>query len=144
MPTSSTIIVGAQCVVYLNGKPFAHSSGIQYQVNSPHKAIYGIDTLLPLDMVPGQLGYTASMTMYRMRQMGGIEGDGLCPSWDAATRGKYFSLILVDRASSDILFEGQKNIVTQQAWSVFTKQIVTGSVTFTGLFYDNAYESPLG
>jgi hypothetical protein len=142
--TNSVIISGAQCVVYINGKPFAQVSNFEYQVATPQKVIHGIDTLLPLDTVPGAVGYTASMNMYRMRRQGGIEGDGLGPSWSAATRGKYFSLILLDRASSDILFEGKKNIITNQAWSIATKQLVTGSVAFTGLFYDNGWESPTG
>ncbi len=144
MAIKTSIITGPHVIVYVNGKPFAHAAAFSYEESKPQKPIYGVDTLLPLDMVPGPLSYSAQLQMYRMRKLGGIEGDGLAPSWAAATRGKYFSLMLIDRATQDVLFEGHKNVVTGQSWNVATKSIMTGSVNFTGLFYANGWESPTG
>jgi hypothetical protein len=138
----SSIICSPHAVVYINGKPFAHVSSFNFTDIRPHKTIYGIDSLYPLDTVPGPLSYNASMQLYRLRSGGGIEGDGLAPTWEAATRGKYFSILVLDRATMDILFEGRKNRITQQSWSMAAKQIVTGTVQFTGLSYNNNTVSP--
>lgn len=134
---TSSIICGPHTVVYINGKPFAQVSAIDYNINSPYRVITGIDTLLPLDTAPQSLSYTANMQIYMLRGRGGIEGEGLCATWEAATRGKYFSILVMDRLTSTILFEGRKNRATGQQWKIASKSIVTGSVQFTGLFYNN-------
>jgi hypothetical protein len=138
----TSIVCGPHAVVYINGKPFSPISAISYQISTPFKTLYGVDTILPLDTVPQQVSYTASMQLYRVRSSGGIEGQGICPTWEAATRGKYFSIIVLDRATNDILFEGRKNRATSQSWQISAKQLVTGTVAFTGLGYNNNTVSP--
>jgi hypothetical protein len=139
---TSSIICGPQVVVYINGKPFAQVSSIDYNISSPYRIITGIDTLLPLDTAPQSLSYTASMQVYMLRGRGGLEGEGLTATWEAATRGKYFSILVMDRVTSNIIFEGQKNRATGQQWHIATKSIVSGTVQFTGLFYGNNTVSP--
>lgn len=134
---ANSVICGPHAVVYINGKPFAQVSSIDYNIASPYRVITGIDTLLPLDTAPQSLSYTASMQLYLIRGRGGIEGEGLSATWEAATRGKYFSILVIDRLTSNILFEGRKNRATGQQWRIAAKSLVTGTVQFTGLFYSN-------
>lgn len=142
MASNSSIICGPQTVVYINGKPFAQVSSIDYSIASPYRVITGIDTLLPLDTAPQSLSCTGTMNLYMIRGRGGIEGEGMAATWEAATRGKYFSILVLDRATSSILFETRKNRALGQQWRLAAKSIVTGTVQFTGLFYSNNTVSP--
>lgn len=138
----NSIICGPHTVVYINGKPFSQVSSLDYNIASPYRVITGIDTLLPLDTAPQSLSYTASMNVYMIRGRGGIEGEGMSATWEAATRGKCFSILVIDRMTQNILFEGRKNRATGQSWHLAAKSIVTGTVQFTGLFYSNNTVSP--
>lgn len=133
----NSIICGPHTVVYINGKPFSQVSAVDYNINSPYKLLTGIDTLLPLDTIPQSLSYTATLQLYMIRGRCGIEGEGLAATWEAATRGKYFSILILDRQTQNVIFEGQKNRATGQQWRFASRSIVTGTVQFTGLFYNN-------
>jgi hypothetical protein len=142
MSSKSSIICGPETVVYINGKPFAQVSSIDYSISSPYRDVTGIDTLLPLDTVPQSLSFKGSMNVYMLRGRGGLEGEGISTTWESATRGKYFSLLVLDRATSDIIFESRKNRATGQQFRLAAKSIATGVVQFTGLFYSNNTVSP--
>ena len=75
-------------------------------------------------------------------RQGGIEGAGMMPTWQAATRGKYFSILIVDRITDTIIFESKKNSVIRQTWNIPTKGYVTGTIAFKGLLYGNNTEPP--
>jgi hypothetical protein len=136
------LLVGARTVMYLNGKPFAAVSNFNHTEDSPQKEVHGIDTLEPQELIPGPLTCSGMMTIYRQAHDGGIEGAGMMPTWQAATRGKYFSILIVDRITDTIIFESKKNSVIRQTWNIPTKGYVTGTIAFKGLLYGNNTESP--
>jgi hypothetical protein len=132
----SNLIVGAHAVLYINGIPYAYVSELDPTITSPQKVLHGIDYLPPLDAAPGPLSYSVSAQVYRHRNSVGLEGDGLVPMWNKATRGKYFSAIIMDRLTQTILFESQRNLVVGQSWRI-GKGFVIGQVTWQGLGYTN-------
>jgi hypothetical protein len=133
---AGNLIVGAHAVLHINGMPYAYVSQLNPTITSPQKEIRGIDYLLPFDAAPGPLSYSVSAQIYRNRSHVGLEGEGLVPTWDKATRGKYFSAIIMDRITSTVLFESQRNLVTGQSWSI-GKGFVIGQVAWQGLGYTN-------
>jgi len=139
----SRLIVGAQVVLYLNGMPYAYVAEITPTITSPQKELRGIDTLLPFDTAPGQLTYNVSATIYRVRGSGGLEGQGFMPQWDKATRGKYFSALVMDRTNQEILFESQKSQIVAQTWKL-ARGIIMGQVQWIGISYKNDSETLFG
>jgi hypothetical protein len=140
----SSLIVTAHTVLYINGMPYANVSEITPSITSPQKVLRGIDYLPGIETAPMPLEYTVSTTVYRRKNHGGLEGDGLVPGWDVATRGKFFSAIIMDRVTSEILFESQKNQITSQAWRIAPKSLLIGQITWVGLGYSNDSETLFG
>jgi hypothetical protein len=134
------LIVGAHAVLYINGMPYAYVSDIDVSIASPQKPLHGIDYLQPLEAAPGPLSYNVSAQIYRHRGSVGIEGDGFVPMWNNATRGKYFSAIIMDRITSTVMFESQKNLVTGQNWRV-NRGFIMGQVSWQGIDYSNDSET---
>jgi hypothetical protein len=60
--------------------------------------------------------------------------------WNNATRGKYFSAIIMDRITSTVMFESQKNLVTGQNWRV-NRGFIMGQVSWQGIDYSNDSET---
>jgi hypothetical protein len=139
----SNLVTGARLVMYLNGKRFASVSNFSPTEESPQREIHGIDTLEPIELVPGPLSCSGTMTIYRQVHDGGIEGGGMKPTWDAETRGKYFSILIVDRITDTVIWESRKNSVVRQSWSFPAKGYVTGNISFKGITYGNGTESPV-
>ena len=136
------LIVGAHAVLHINGVPYAYVSDLDISVSSPQKVLHGIDYLPPIDAAPGSLSYNVSAQVFRHRGSVGIEGDGLIPLWENATRGKYFSAIVMDRVTSTVMFESRKNLVTGQNWRI-TRGFVIGNVSWQGMDYSNDSETLL-
>lgn len=132
----SNLIVGAHAILYINGSPYAYVSEVDPVISSPQKVLRGIDYLPPLEAAPGPLDYNVTAQVYRHRGAVGLEGDGLLPTWDKATRGKYFSAIIMDRATSTIMFESQRSLVTSQSWRV-GRGFMVGTVNWIGIGYSN-------
>jgi hypothetical protein len=133
----SSLIVTANTVLYINGTPYVFVSEVTPTITSPQKILRGIDYLPGIEMAPMPVEYTVSAILYRKKNSGGLEGQGFLPKWDKATRGKYFSAIIMDRTTQEILFETQRNLITSQSWRLAPRNILTGQVTWVGLGYSN-------
>jgi hypothetical protein len=139
----SNLIVGAHAILYINGTPYAYVAELDPVINSPQKLLNGIDYLPPLDAAPGLLTYNVTAHIYRRKQGRGLEGDGLLPRWDQATKGKYFSAVVVDRRTQEILFQSHKNLIISQSWRL-GKAIIIGQINWVGLDYTNDSETKRG
>ena len=138
----NNILVGARLGVYINGKPFAKVASFNHTETTPQRTLSGIDTLQPLETIPGPVGVSGSMTIFRSAHDGGVEGAGMLPTWEAMTRGKYFSILLIDLPTQTIIFESQKNTVVNQSWQI-SRGYVMGNINFVGITYGNETESPV-
>ena len=137
----SSLIVTPNIVLYINGMPYAHVSEITPTITSPQKILRGVDYLPGIETAPMPVEYNVSAVLYRKKQSGGLEGEGFIPRWNKATRGKYFSAIIMDRITSEILFETQKNQIISQSWRFSPKMILMGQVNWIGLGYTNDSET---
>lgn len=140
----SSLIVTANTVLYINGMPYAHVQEVTPTITSPQKILRGIDYLPGIETAPMPVEYNVSAILYRRKNTGGLEGEGFLPRWDNATRGKFFSAIIMDRQTQEILFESQKNQIVSQSWRIAPKSILVGQVTWIGLGYTNDSETLLG
>jgi len=139
---STNLVTGARLILYVNGKKFAPVNSFSPVEDSPHREVHGIDSLEPIELVQGPLTCSGMFTIYRQVHDGGVEGAGMKATWDAETRSKYFSILIVDRITDTIIWESRKNSIVRQSWNFPAKGYVTGNIMFKGLSYGNGTESP--
>jgi hypothetical protein len=133
----SNLVTSAHAVCYINNIPFARCCGLSFDIASPKKPIHGVDVLEPVELIPIGLSVNGTIQVYRMRDDGGTEVAGLQATWAKMTRGKYFSLMVLDRSTDNVIIQVDKCDVTNQSWHVTPKTLVTGTIAFTGFGYSN-------
>jgi hypothetical protein len=130
----STVTTAAHLVLYANGKPLGQVSSFAWTFDSPHRAIRTIDLLAPAEFAPTGTSVSGRIGLFRRAKDGGADGAGLTvPTVDTA-RGRYVTLLLLDRRTDLPVFRADKARVTQQAWTVGAKGLVTGIVAFEAFF----------
>lgn len=134
---SQQIVTGANCILYVNGKPFARVSQFRWTIQTPSKEIRGIDVPTVMEFAPTLIRVAGSMTLWRTKGDGGVEGAGLAPIQDELPRGKYFSLMLIERITDTVLFRCDQAKVEHQDWDARTKALVQGTVAFVGITSSN-------
>jgi len=138
------VIPSAAVYVYINGKPFGRCSDFNFRAITPRRAIYGIDSLTPYELAPSQTKVTASMKVYRTVGDGGAEGVGMAAPYEHVQLEKYFSVMLVDRGAMDtVIFQADFCSITGQSWSIPVRGIITGSLEFEALAWNNDVK-PMG
>ncbi len=53
------------------------------------------------------------------------------------SRQKYYSLMLIEKHSNTILFEGRRCATNGQSWGASTRSYVTGTVEFSAIDWSN-------
>ena len=135
--SDSVLLVGAHVVCYVNAAPFGRVSGISLSMDTPKKTQHTIDTLLPVELEPLCVEVYGSMTIFKLKRDGGVEGVGLISKWTNLTFEKYFDLALRDRSTDSIIFHLEDCSVTSQRWTIANKGYVIGNVGFSGLMWKN-------
>lgn len=133
----SRVLVGAQCVVLINGVPFGKVADFSYSSETPSREIYCVDQIEMFEAAPMTAKINGGMTIYRLSGDGGAEGVGLTVSFPELSRAKYFSLSILDRSTSQIIFKANKCFLTSQAWSLPSRGIITGHLAFGAITWSN-------
>lgn len=133
----SNLVTAASVVLYVNNAPYAKVLDFHFSVSTPRNKLYGIDSIIPFELALSSTSVDGSMTIYRQSQDGGAEGPGFTTTMPELSRGKYFSVMLIEEYSHTILFEATRCSLENQSWSVVIKQHVIGSLSFSALEYNN-------
>ena len=131
------VVTGAAIVCYVNGTPYGRVSGFSFRSATPRRALYGLDVIDPQELAPTQTKISGTLKLYRTVGDGGAEGAGMVANFEDLPREKYFTLQLVDRGSDKVIFQAQKCSVTMQAWDFPRKGVVTGSLEFEAITWNN-------
>lgn len=132
------VITSAAVILYVNGKPFGQVAEFSFRSTTPRRALYGLDSVDPYELAPTQAKITANMKLYRTVGDGGAEGAGLTAGFEDLSRERYFSILLVDRGASDaVIFQADLCSLSGQSWSVPSRGIITGSIEFEALTWNN-------
>lgn len=137
MARSTRLIQSAAVIAMVNGRPFGVVTAFQWNSATPKKEFYGIDSPDPYEIGATQTKITGTISVYRTNGDGGAEGWGLATTFDDISREKYFSLMLIDRATNRVLFQADFCSVTSQSWNVPPKGVVTGQIQFAALTWNN-------
>lgn len=124
-------------MVYVNGRVYGRVKEFQWSSATPKKPQYGLDSLEPYELIPTSTRVTGRLTLYRTVGDGGAEGAAMATRYEDVPREKYFSLQLMERGSQTIVFEARYCSVTNQSWSVPERGLVTGTLEFEAIEWNN-------
>lgn len=133
----SKILSSAKIVCYVNGKMMGRVTSFRWSVESPRKALGGIDTASAVELAPTTIRCTGSLGLLRLSLDGGIEEPGMTAPSDQYVRERYFTLTLIDRTTGQIVFRADRCSVTAQSWDVPEKAFVRGQVSFETMQWGN-------
>lgn len=134
---SALTITGASVVCLINGQLYGRVAGIKISSETPQRATHGLDSLEPYELQPLAVRLAGSLDLYRTHSDGGVQGVGIVPHYADLPRAKYFTIQIVDRATSLIIFDCRFASSTGEQWSAMAKGIMSGSLSFLGLSWQN-------
>ncbi len=135
----SRLVVGAHVVVYVNNRLFGRVAELDWSSMTPRKAHHTIDTLEAVELMPLSATVNGTIQVYRLHQDGGVEGAGMVAHFQNVAQEKYFSIMVVDRLTDDVLFQSDRCAVTSQHWKN-GRGYVMGTISFDGLLWRNSVE----
>ncbi len=132
-------IRGADTIVYINGKPFALATAVDWTISYGRRAIYGIDKHTPQELASGQSRILVNIHCIRTEMSAGIEGAGAVPIEENLLSERYFFLQLVHRKTDTVFLQIPNASVNTQRWAVSEKGLLTGSFECEGLSFGNEF-----
>jgi hypothetical protein len=133
------LVVGAGCKCFINGRDIGIVSGIQWQGITPRERIGGLDTNIPFERGIGASEVGGVISVLKTHSDGGAARMGIAASFRHVIREKYFTLMLVDRITDEVVFRADDCSVDAQSWNVQAKQIVTGTFSWKGITWSDQY-----
>lgn len=137
---SSSLLQSAHLVVFVNGFVFGEVAAFSFDSPTPHAERRGLDSVEAYELSPTTTKAQGSMSIYRVRGGGGLEGRGIVAPSSHLPRERYFSLLVVDRSTGKRFFQADYCKVTNQAWTADARGRVMGSMTFEALQWVNEAE----
>lgn len=137
MASPSPLVLAPAVAVYINGKSYGLVYDMSFGSDTPRKKVKAIDILQVLELVPTGVDINCSLTVYRLRGGGGIEGAGMAAPMPDIPNENYFTVTLVDLVTKFIIFQSNTCSVESQRWNVAVKQYLMGQVSFSCLNWSN-------
>lgn len=126
-------IVGANLKLYINNRPFGIATNIEWTRQDQHKAVYGIDSIVPYELLPQTTSINGKVSFTAIKRDGGLIGRSIVARTTEILREKYISIVLVDRDSGFIILRVDQCIVTTQSYKADAKGILRGVFSFEGI-----------
>lgn len=130
-------VVGAHILVFLNGRLFGQATDMKWDSVTPNIVRYGLDSLTGYELAPGPVKVQGTIAVLRRHADGGIEGAGATAPFSSIERERYFSLLVMDRATGLRIFQADRCKVISQSWSIGSRGRMQGSFTFEALEWAN-------
>jgi len=137
MAAYTQTIHGARLVLYVNGRPMGVCTEFSWSSNTPMQEKGGVDIQFPIELAPGIVRVSWSMTAIRTLHDAGMEGWGLVAEQGLASLNKYFTMELVDRGTKLTMFKSEYCQVDAQTWRVAPKQLLIGQVSGKSILWVN-------
>jgi hypothetical protein len=133
----SIVLSSAQVVLFVNGNPFGRVNRFAYSIDTPRRKIHTVDSSLPFELATGASNVSGSMGLYRTHLDGAVDVAVMVAPMLELPREKYFNIVLIDLVSQTVIFKADFCSVDSQSWSFEAKNLVSGSVNFSALSYNN-------
>jgi hypothetical protein len=134
-------LVSGGVTCYINGKELGWVVGLSFHANTPRRAVHGIDTLVPFELVAQTTDVGGMIHVVKMVGDDSLEYRGIVGGTKMLIAEKYFTLTLVQRNAAGAawtLFRADECSVESQSWELQAKAMVTGQFSFKGIEAINA------
>lgn len=129
----SVVLSGAHIKVFIGGTLYPEIQSISVNISYAESPIYGIDSSLPQEIVPGAISVDGQVSGVYVKQSNGLQGKNVMTKLKDRLSQPYVSLEIRDRATDDkIIFIPQVKINNEQ-YSFTAKSNVKYSFSFTGI-----------
>lgn len=134
---TSKTLTGSRLAIYINGSRYGQIMNFKYRSETNHAEIFEIDSLDATEISPTTNKVDGSFDIYRTTADGGIEGAGISQNFADITKGRYFTIQIMDRANDICIFSAKQCRVTSQSWDFSPKGVVMGNISFKGIEWYN-------
>jgi hypothetical protein len=93
----SITVQGASVFCLINGAVFGRVTGFSFSSETQRKALYGIDSVDPVDLIPTITRLTGRLEVVRTKSDGGLEGAGIVAPYEFLSNEKYITIMLLSR-----------------------------------------------
>ena len=131
------LIAAPQTAVYINSQMFGLAYSFDWNSSTPRKRVKSIDILQSLELAPTGSDVSFTLGMYRLRGGGGIEGANITVPLPDLAQENYFSVLLLDIITKNVIFQATSCSVESQNWGVAVKQFMQGSISCSCLSFSN-------
>jgi hypothetical protein len=134
-------ISGASVILFVNSIPYGRVTQIDWDVSTPIEELRGVDSPQPYELANSTT--SVGGTLYVLRTLGdaGAEGAGFTAPIIDVGKTRYVSLVLLERRTRQVLFKSQRCAISNQSWTIPSRGIVSGTVTFVSIEYGNEMDS---
>lgn len=138
MSTRPSLVHAARILVYVNGRLFGRCTSFSWTSASPRRKIHVVDLPHAIELAATTVDVTWNMGVLRVIGDGGLQGAGMvAPQQALLAREKYFSLLLIERTSGLPIFQADLCQVDAEAWTVASKNLLSGQVQGSGIVWVN-------
>lgn len=131
--SAPVVIVGATIELWANNKQFKEVADVSFTVDYGEDYIYGIDSGYPQEIAPTRVTVSGSVSGFRLKLSGGIQGKTLRPLFTDIVASPYVSLRITDRSTQeDIIFIPQAKI-SAETHNIPSRGTYRVNFTFKGI-----------
>jgi hypothetical protein len=139
----SSLVVGAHCRVYINGKPFGRTISAQLRSATPRRKIHVLDTFVAAEHMPTTAETGGTIQIYRLHGDGGSQAAGIVAPFADLSLEKYFSILILDRVTDTVIYRADRCTLEEEDWGLPTRGYVTGSLSFSAITWGNETQSKM-
>lgn len=128
---------GARLICKINGVVVGQVIDFSFTSSTGVAAKRGIDIVIPQELAPTAVSVSGSISLLRTIGDGGAQGVGLVPSQIDAHKGKYVTLLLVERTTNTAVFKCDYALINAESWNIGPRKLMVGSIGFEGITWTN-------
>ena len=129
----SVSLRGVDIKIYIAGKLYPPAQSINYTINYGEQEIYGIDCVVPQEIVTTKISINGTIRGIAIKGQGGLQYYEARPKFIDILKDKYISLRIKDRNRDiDILWIPQIKVTAEQ-FEVDAKGVARLSFNFKGI-----------
>jgi hypothetical protein len=135
----SKVAAGSRVVVYINGQALGIVTGFDFTSDTPRKEIRGIDVPFPQELGSTTTSVSGTINVLKLILDLGAQGYNLVAPQIDISKEKYISILLVDAGLDTTIFQCDFAQITSERWSVPSRSIVSGTLSFQGIIWNNNF-----
>lgn len=133
---------GARLLCYINGAVIGAVTNYRFNSTTNRVPIRGIDLLYAQELAAATTEVSGTINLLRPIGIGGAQGIGLVAQASDIPLEKYVTILILDIVNDLPIFKCDLAQVTNESWDVSPKQLMAGTISFSGIAWTNEASNP--